>query len=380
MTTHSAVQQALLFIPDISGFTKFVSNTEVNHARHIINELLETIIDSDELGLEISEMEGDAIFFYRYGKAPTAPELLKNIEKMFVNFQSELKRYDKFRICDCGACSNAHNLTLKFFTHYGDVSEHVIRNHRNLFGEDVILIHRLMKNEIDSDEYSLFTSSVKDSCHTWSDADQHIWTPFENNSEEYDLGKVDYSFLSLSPLMDKVPEPVVEPFKLRGRVMQLLQQEVTIDAPVDLVFNVVSDLSFRPEWQKGLKAVDQLNAPIVQNGSSHRCIVNGDKNDPFFVSHDFKRNGNMITFFETDQNQGIMSAFTFTATSPERTHLKIEIKMKQNLIKKMLFNLILKRKIARDGVTSMENLKAYCEGLVKKNEEHKESIVLIEMK
>ncbi len=380
MTTSTAVQPALLFIPDISGFTKFVSNTEVNHARHIINELLETIIDSDDLGLEISEMEGDAIFFYRYGKAPTALEMLKNIEKMFVNFQAELKRYDKFRICDCGACSNAHNLTLKFFTHYGQVSEHVIRNHRNLFGEDVILIHRLMKNNIDSDEYFLFTSSVEESSHTWAEADQHVWTPFEKSSEDYDLGTVDYSYLSLTPLMDKVPEPVVEPFKLKGKVMELLEQKVNIKAPIDLVFNVVSDLGFRPQWQKSLKAVDDLNNTIPQNGSTHRCIVNGGKNDPFFVSHDFERKGKTITFFETDRKQGFMSAFTLTATSPESTHLKVEFKMKQNVFKKMLFNLILKRKIMRDGVASMEALKAYCEGLVQKKEEHAESIVLVDLK
>ena len=52
-----------LFIPDISVFTNFVTNTEIEHSRHIIQELLEILIDSNQLGLEISEVEGDAILF-----------------------------------------------------------------------------------------------------------------------------------------------------------------------------------------------------------------------------------------------------------------------------------------------------------------------------
>jgi len=31
-------QQALLFMPDISGFTQFVSETEVMHSRHIVQD------------------------------------------------------------------------------------------------------------------------------------------------------------------------------------------------------------------------------------------------------------------------------------------------------------------------------------------------------
>ena len=34
----------LLFIPDISGFTKFVNEIEIEHSRYIIGELLGNII------------------------------------------------------------------------------------------------------------------------------------------------------------------------------------------------------------------------------------------------------------------------------------------------------------------------------------------------
>ena len=63
---------ALLFVPDISGFTQFVQTTEITHSRHIIEELLEKLIEANDLGLQVSEVEGDAILFYRFGHPPTA--------------------------------------------------------------------------------------------------------------------------------------------------------------------------------------------------------------------------------------------------------------------------------------------------------------------
>jgi hypothetical protein len=58
----------LLFIPDISGFTKFVNETEIEHSRYIIEELLENIINSNQIVLTNYEIEGYAVLFYRIGK------------------------------------------------------------------------------------------------------------------------------------------------------------------------------------------------------------------------------------------------------------------------------------------------------------------------
>ncbi len=62
---------ALIFIPDISGFTRFVTETETRHASHIISELIEAILESNQLDLSVSEIEGDAVLFYRLGRPPS---------------------------------------------------------------------------------------------------------------------------------------------------------------------------------------------------------------------------------------------------------------------------------------------------------------------
>ena len=64
--------RGLLFIPDISGFTRFVNEIEIEHTRHIIQQLLEVLINANKIGLEISEIEGDAILFYKFGE-PVSP-------------------------------------------------------------------------------------------------------------------------------------------------------------------------------------------------------------------------------------------------------------------------------------------------------------------
>jgi hypothetical protein len=62
--------KGLLFIPDISGFTQFVNTMEIEHSRAIIQELLEILVNSNQIGLQISEIEGDAILFYKFGDPP----------------------------------------------------------------------------------------------------------------------------------------------------------------------------------------------------------------------------------------------------------------------------------------------------------------------
>ena len=48
--------RGLLLIPDISGFTQFVNQTDIEHSRLIIQELLEIIINQNKIGLEVSEI------------------------------------------------------------------------------------------------------------------------------------------------------------------------------------------------------------------------------------------------------------------------------------------------------------------------------------
>ena len=151
---------SLLFIPDITGFTKFVNDTEVEHGRHIVTELLELIIDSDRLGMTVSEVEGDAVLFINR-PASSFEAVLEQARVTFEAFHSHLKRYETQRICGCGACHTAHLLSLKMIAHAGPIEIVAVHGFQKPYGSDVILAHRLLKNDVPESEYLLFTETVE---------------------------------------------------------------------------------------------------------------------------------------------------------------------------------------------------------------------------
>src|ERR1051326_122434 len=120
--------KGLLFIPDISGFTRFVNETEIEHSRLIIQELLEIIINANNIGLEVSEIEGDAILFYKFGESPDLKLIYEQVKKMFWEFDRSLNAYEYRRFCQSKACTSAIGLTLKVITHYGEFTGYNVKN------------------------------------------------------------------------------------------------------------------------------------------------------------------------------------------------------------------------------------------------------------
>ncbi len=365
----------LLFVPDISGFTQFVNQTEISHSRHIIEELLEVLIDANEIGLSISEIEGDAILFYREGQAPSAAALLAQVQRMYVGYHAHLKKYETHRICQCGACSTANKLMLKFIVHYGDVGRQHVKDFSKLFGKHVIVVHRLMKNGVPHREYVLLTQQLVNAYSKRVQIEQAAWSAMENGAEQYDFGSVDYCYIDLAPLMTHVPEPIIEDYSLPGATVKVLEYDSVIEAPIDMVFNVVSDLSARHYWMVGLVGSDKLNGKITHHGSTHRCVMKGDESDPFFVSHDFQTGKDFITFTDTAKKQGFCTVFTLRRIGDQVTRLQLHYFMKRNPFMEVLFKLLMRKKVARDTEASCAKLETYCKDLLRENRKHPAQIL-----
>src|SRR4051812_10011061 len=88
MATPAAADDVLFFIPDIGGFTKFIAETEIQHSQHIIQELLELLVDANTLGMTVGEFEGDAVLFYRNGPPPSLEQMVQQARKMYLDFHS----------------------------------------------------------------------------------------------------------------------------------------------------------------------------------------------------------------------------------------------------------------------------------------------------
>lgn len=371
----ATTQPALIFIPDISGFTRFVSETELSHSKHIIEELLETLLDANDIGLQVSEIEGDAILFYRFGQAPAATELLAQVQKMFVRFHAHLKKYDTHRICHCGACRTAHTLTLKFIAHYGHIAENKVKQYIKLFGKEVIVAHRLLKNDIEHHEYALFTDPLAKACPTWGEIPQTAWSEVQNSEQEYDSGPVKYCYLALAPLMDRVPDPQPEDYRIPGVSAQVLQSESLIEAPMKMVFDVVSDLPWRAKWIVGSEPeVSDLNHVILQEGSTHKCLAKG----PVIVSHDFHRQPDSISFSESSKERDSTVVYTLYRVNDRQTRMVARVFIKGNPFARLFYGLFVRRKMLKTYSETWNNLNGYCQSLIQAGKLHQYMIVMEE--
>ena len=160
-----ATHRVLLIIADISGYTKFMvsSDMEIKHSQHVISELIQAIIGKLDIPLEVSKLEGDAIFLYaiKDSDAYTWENIRKvmgeNLIQFFDTFNEKLLALSNHTSCSCGACSNLHALKLKVVVHSGEALFYRIHQFNELSGSDVILVHRLLKNSAASNEYLLMT-------------------------------------------------------------------------------------------------------------------------------------------------------------------------------------------------------------------------------
>jgi hypothetical protein len=143
-------QNGTIIIVDISGFTKLVYNTDLATGKNLTRSLLSSIIRNNRLGLSIAEIEGDAIFFYKFGKSPSHEAVLQQYEVMLNDFIKTLDlqyQMGEVRI----------DLSLKMVVHYGTFTQYQISHFNKLYGEAVMEAHLLLKNEIDSQSYVLMT-------------------------------------------------------------------------------------------------------------------------------------------------------------------------------------------------------------------------------
>src|SRR5690606_23695724 len=77
---ETITQKGMVFIPDIGGFTELVGSTDLVTGKNITYELLSTIIKHNIMNLEIAEIEGDAVFFYKWQTFPSIDDILKQFD------------------------------------------------------------------------------------------------------------------------------------------------------------------------------------------------------------------------------------------------------------------------------------------------------------
>jgi hypothetical protein len=183
-------QTGYLVLADISGFTSFVAQTEIDHAHLALSFLLETIMEKLSSLLTIFQLEGDAVFAYvEESQLQEGKSLLGLIDQTYRAFRDRAEALYAGATCPCKACKAIPTLDLKFMVHHGDFIIRQVAGVQHLLGNDVNLLHRLAKNHVSESTgwkgYALFTNQGLERMQ----ADK---TSFVQQTESYEhLGEVE---------------------------------------------------------------------------------------------------------------------------------------------------------------------------------------------
>ncbi len=197
-------KHTLLCIPDISGFTEFMRETDFELSSKVIPSLLNNIIYSNEIGLKVSEIEGDAVLFYRQGPLPSFRAIMDQCRYFYTEFYKQLQALRKTYKEDEKAHYIPEILGLKIILHYGtEIAPVKVGARIKLLGEDLIVAHRLLKNSIPENEYILFSEALVKTYPPGVIQNQTDWGTLKESSETYEhVGTVRYYHIGLSSLTD----------------------------------------------------------------------------------------------------------------------------------------------------------------------------------
>jgi len=356
MSAAHNLRPTLFFIPDISGYTTFINTVEIDHSTHIITELLEIILSANTLDLKVSEIEGDAVFFYRIGQEPSFKELIEQVEHMFTKFHHHLKFYERDRICQCGACSTASELSLKFVYHYGVTTKRKIGVHQKLFGSDVTLTHKLLKNDIPLHDYLLLTTPPRFS----KIFKKPEWMVVEEGLSQYSgIGEVPFTYIPLAPLKSNVAElPPRTHFHRYGRPVSATKQ---LNISLEKLHGIVTDVSLRPKWIFGLRSVKDQGDHLNTVGSKHLCVL--PTNSIEFVTTAQHIDDGIIEYVEQSNSikwlAPLNEVFVLERISNDTSRLTMHIHYRKNWLSKWYLDFPLRWMMAMMIRISLSKLRRY---------------------
>jgi uncharacterized protein YndB with AHSA1/START domain len=141
-------EKACFLIADISGYTSFLAGVELDHAHDIIADVMGTVVRRLRPPFRLAKLEGDAAFLYALADKVDGSVLQDAVEGAYFAWRRRLRSIKLASACTCAACSRMQDLDLKLVCHQGEFIKHRMAGREEIAGRDVILVHRLLKNDV----------------------------------------------------------------------------------------------------------------------------------------------------------------------------------------------------------------------------------------
>ena len=120
------LETACFVIADISGYTSFLADVELDHAQDILADLIDTVVKGLRPPFRLAKLEGDAAFVYTITDKIDGSLLQDAIESTYFAFRRRLRNIRQATTCECRACSHMQDLDLKMVGHHGEFIKHKV--------------------------------------------------------------------------------------------------------------------------------------------------------------------------------------------------------------------------------------------------------------
>ncbi len=267
----SAAQPTCLLIADISGYTSYLAGVELDHAQDIMADLVGTIVTALRPTFRLAKLEGDAAFTYAPADKVDASILLDAIERCYFGFRRRRRDVRQATSCECNACVRIPDLNLKFVVHHGQALHQKMAGRDELMGSDVIVVHRLLKNDVveklGQSAYALITQQCLAAM-----AIDPVALGMTEITESYEhLGIVKAWVHDLERRWQE------EESRKRVRVTEsdaAFAVSIPIAAPPQVVWNFITEPGRRMSWQAGTTDILVYDAPGGRRGvgATNHCM------------------------------------------------------------------------------------------------------------
>lgn len=267
-----------LLIADITGYTIFLTRSELDHAQGILDALFKCIFAEIKAPIVLSNLQGDAALTYLPdASVPQRQYPLDAIERIYCSFAETLAAMRVNTSCTCNACRNMDALDLKFFLHHGDYATQQMAGRTELQGPEVIRLHRLMKNSVTKATgiraYALVTAQAAaaiDLPEFFAGAIAHV----EHAEEFGDIACYAYDLAPVFARWRAARRIVVT----RDEPLCFESMECDLPVPPAIAWSYVTDVAKKIRWQQGIDGLTMtgLSRGRIGQGSTQHCAHGKD--------------------------------------------------------------------------------------------------------
>jgi carbon monoxide dehydrogenase subunit G len=245
-------QKGFLLVADITGYTMFLTGSELEHAQGVLDALFKSIFAEIRAPITLSNLQGDAALAHLPdANVPQRQFPLDAIERIYCSFANTLAAMRLNTTCTCKACRNMGSLDLKFFLHHGEYATQTLAGRSELQGPEVIRLHRLMKNSVTKTTgikaYALVTQQAADAIGLpdfFAGAIRHV-------EHMEDFGDTVCWVYDLAPVFAKW-RAARRVFVERDEPLAFESMEVDLPVPPAVAWAYVTDVDKKIRWQQGL--------------------------------------------------------------------------------------------------------------------------------